>query len=217
MIVTADLHLGLKHKNVPMIDLGAGKVSTHTCATLGRMNSIVWYSVENGNNDLVILGDIFNSPYPDVVTFSHFLYFLNLALTHVKVYLISGNHDCDSGYDATTAILHSIKSERLQVITDCVETLGSNGYVCPHLGYGEEFPDSPPPNAILFGHGQLDGLKVNGFELESTGSAMRLTRDTASQYSRVFLGHIHKSHRITKQKEEYRRGVSGKPLPWYLW
>ena len=213
MIVTADLHLGLKHKNVPMIDLGSGKISTHTCATLGRMNALVRYAVENGNNDLVILGDIFNSPYPDVITFSHFLYFLHYALNHVKVYIISGNHDCDAGYDATTAILYSVRSERLQVITECVETLGSDGYLCPHLGYGEEFPDSPPPNAILFGHGQLDGLKINGFEMESTGSAMRLTRDTASKYSRVFLGHIHKAARIKNKKMKIDVVYPGSPFP----
>ena len=52
---------------------------------------------------------------------------------------------------------------------------------------------------VLISHAQLDGLKVDGFELESTGSAMSLSQDTAKQYERVFLGHVHKPSRIRKK------------------
>ena len=217
MIITADLHLGMRMKNTPLIDVGGGYISVHTYATLSRLKTLFNYAISNKISEVVILGDIFHTPYPDIVTFTNFQYLLQSFRDHVEIFMISGNHDCDARYCALRGLTLSsfpllnncvIINKHVSVSrhTDLIQrgqdivTGPDRCIYYPHSGYGEEFEiDGDVEEATLFGHGQLEGLKHNGFELESTGSAMLLTIEEAQRYDRVFLGHIHKPARIQKK------------------
>lgn len=194
MLITGDLHLGLKHKNTPMIDLGAGAVSTHTCATLTRFHSLCKYAEKNGNRDIVLLGDIFHTPYPDAATLAYFVRVLHLFSESLWFHIIPGNHDCASETNSTDSVrLLAAKFGSVSVYTYQQGVMLDGGMYefVPHAGYGKPFELQGRAFDVLFGHGQLEGIQIGAFELESTGSAMSLSRDAAALVNRVFLGHIH--------------------------
>ena len=193
----------MKHKNVPMVpmvDVGLGKISSHTYATLSRFQSICNYAGLAGVRDIVVLGDIFHTPYPDVVTFSHFQSIFRVY-PDVRLHIIPGNHDCDSHYSNVRALqlTSDIQTFFVQTMTRIGEHVVE---IVPHMGYGADVVPNGGggDDRVLLSHAQLEGLKVNGFELESTGSAMSLSQETAKKYGRVFLGHVHKPSRIRKKK-----------------
>ena len=199
MIVIADLHLGLKHKNTPMIDVGGGKISTHTYATLCRLEMVCKYAKSRNIGDIAILGDIFHSPYPDAVTFTHLCW---LVHNHNLMFnILPGNHDCDGKHRSTVTLSMALGGVVIEEVMDRDKRF----IFYPHTGYGDSFhtekwKSEDKKNRCLMGHGQLEGVKVNDFELESTGSAMLLTSDVAKQFKTVFLGHVHKPSRIRQKK-----------------
>ena len=60
MLVCADLHLGLRMNNTPLIPGVVGRISLHTYATLQRLHDICNYAQENNIERIAILGDIFS-------------------------------------------------------------------------------------------------------------------------------------------------------------
>ena len=110
----------------------------------------------------------------------------------LRFHIIAGNHDCDAQNNSVRALAACTEANtRVYIHAEFAE---DGEFFYPHSGYGETFESAT--SCILFGHGQMEGLKVNGFELESTGSAMSLMQDVAKRYNRVFLGHIHKPTRL---------------------
>lgn len=220
MIVTGDFHLGLRMKNSPMIPLGRGKVSTHTFATLSRFYSICLYADTRHLTAIAILGDIFHTPYPDVHTFSMLIEVFK-QFPKINFYVIEGNHDCDAHSSGVHALSRCVHENVYVYPAPTYRTVDgrSSKFGClfyPHVGYGEEFEiydGESDESTILLGHGHLEGIKTNGFELESTGSAMLLSREAASKFQQVFLGHIHKPSRIRQKRKDLEVIYPGSPFP----
>lgn len=194
----------------------------------GRMNDIVWDGLltnrlrgtkarvlevidkaAKAKESVVIVGDLFDSPRPTPQVVAQVFDIFQIANNEkVKLYIISGNHDCGVDY---SALIVGTKANfpNVTVITDIV-VLPVDGVSCaflPHLPASEVVGGVPlsdrlrieveaVPAKILFTHAHVRGAK-NSSDVEiEAGNAIDYNPETFPKFQSVVCGHIHRAQII---------------------
>lgn len=210
MIISADVHLGLSSDSVMLENMLPSKVQM----TIDRLNYLVDVAAKEIDKSLILAGDIHDSPNPPAYISSLLLKaFVRAIEKRVSIYVIPGNHDCNT-YWSSTQVPRSAKFSNLIVFDDDISYVPVAGFMLvflPHLpmriareqntsGSWADYisskvkAESIKLPLVLIAHGQPDVDFESGSEsVMEAGNAM--TFDVAKLFKifhYIFLGHIHK-------------------------
>ncbi len=140
---------------------------------LSSLRSSIESVLDRGCQDVVLLGDIFDNPYPSQKSVVGLLELLSpLAKQGIKIYIMLGNHDFASkGVNSltTTGWVGEFSTPGIEVVTEPkVITVDDYKYfMCPHP-YVEAMPKGVD---FALGHFSINGSRAdNGFKVRSKHS-----------------------------------------------
>jgi len=137
---------------------------------LASLKLAVESAMDKGCQDVVLLGDIFDSPYPSQESVVSLLNTLALLTKQgVKIYLMLGNHDFASkGINSltTTGWVGKFSTPDIEVVTKpkVITVDGYKYFICPHT----HVVDMPSGADFALGHFAINGSRAdNGFKVRS--------------------------------------------------
>lgn len=176
--VIADLHIG-KH--------GASNMWFET-----TLNWVKWFALqckEHKIQDIIILGDLFESRYFIPVLVLDFVSEVFKHLEDFNIIITIGNHDCfyNYRYDANSLKIFQ-KWEGINVLSDIktIKVFGKTLSFCPWACDVNVLPDSD----IIFGHFDIKAFQTNQYHKSTVGVS---AADLLKRSDIVMSGHYHLS------------------------
>ena len=230
-IHTADLHLGKRLHDVPLLE-----------DQIYMLDELRRLAVERAADAVVIAGDVYQSSSPPSEAMSAFDGFVTaLAAEGIRVFAISGNHDSERRVSYLASLVRGsgiYVSERFTgALQQFTLTDGHGEIVVSLLPFVKPitvrrcFPDeviesyqdaaaavlrhSPIDTAkrnILVCHQFITGAELAGSEELSVGGVENIDAALFEDFDYVALGHIHRAQRVGRDTVRY----AGSPLKYSL-
>lgn len=220
-IILGDVHIGGQSsvgKTIP------GFLNSRVLDQLNLLDWTLQQAVDNYCSDIIITGDIFEEPIPEITLIKHFMKWLNsCSHNNVKVHIIMGNHDFIKVENKIQSVLDIILESNIEnvyvykniqtiFIDDCAVTLSpykdrkflglnSNDEALTVLKdsilyEGESITKNY--NKILIGHNAIKGSIYVGTEVDDLDNELFLEISDLNCYDFVWMGHIHSPQVMNK-------------------
>lgn len=215
MIFTADLHVhtfkAFADKNV--------ETNTRLLNTLNALNQVRDYAIANGEKEIVIVGDTFETKnIVEAITNNYFSdWVASCNDNSIFVTILVGNHDISSLGNEEITLLHPLKyfgNVKLVNAPLSVQTpFGSVSYVPfrrnqevvkemirSRVEWVKENNKScvDPQFNILCYHGAVFGAKISNREFLDTTSSITVDDLHPDVFDQIFLGHFHKHQKLAE-------------------
>ncbi len=227
----ADLHLGKRYGELPLIS-----------DQRYILEQILKLVAQHKPNAVLIAGDVYDKPVPTVDAVELFDWFLNeLTALNVKVFVISGNHDCPERLAFGSRLVKGSGVYLSPVFTgkaEGVELKDEYGvvkvYCLPFIKpatvkrfYPEEeivsytsavraavnaMDTDTSARNVLVAHQFVTGSQSSGSEEVTVGDVGNVDADVFDKFDYVALGHIHGAQNVCGERVRY----SGTPLKYSL-
>lgn len=161
---------------------------------------IIEYAVEHGISNLIFAGDLFdNRTFQRQEVLKTFDYILSVfEANNLTLYLFPGNHD-KTDYDSEYSFLEVYRYHpcvKFNRTTEIIEIDGVTITLLPFFSDDKLIPllVDAKPSDVLISHFEMAGSTNLGKVSEKT----TITRKMLSKFKKVYLGHFHNHHAISK-------------------
>ena len=161
------------------------------------LDQVYRYSIKNKIKKIVLLGDIFETPFPQQNSISWLFNYLNKK-QDVEWNLILGNHDHMNRSLNSMLVIDQfsmfLSSKHIKVYSEprIEKYKNHNLYYCPHpyKSLPEDYRTKKP--TICFGHFEIYGSKLdNGYKVDDVNKKLKVLKN---HY--WIMGHLHTRHRV---------------------
>ena len=210
LICFADTHAGVK--NYGRLDKNSG-LNEREIQTLGLLNEVVEYAINNSADGVVFAGDMYhkNMPSPTLVNKVNEI-MVKLSQNKIKTFVLDGNHDV-SKMETTNSGLTQFATLNIPFFTHS-RFYKEEIFECDNQKYKfvflptyhtkEEIQeyinklDTKYPTIIIF-HGSIKDAELNDWNKMESNTAIEADTFNKKNIVSVIMGHFHK-HQIIKEK-----------------
>ena len=224
---TADLHLGRRLNDIPLLD--DQKV---------MLKQIVEIALDESVDAVILAGDIYDKSMPGADAMSVFDDFISRLAEHdIKVFMISGNHDSGERISYFSGIISRAgiyASEAFNGTLQKVPFGEVDIYLLPYirpLQVRKFYPDEEiityedavravisksevdkSRRSILVSHQYIVGAEISDSEEFAVGGLDAISASVYDDFDYVALGHLHKPQKVKRDTMRY----AGSPLKYSI-